>query len=171
MQLGYSQREVARRSGITNTTISLIESGRTSPSLSSLKKILDALEMSLSEFFADNLEIDRRKEFYRADELTLVAHGKGLDVLQVGKDLAPNEIQMLVGRYAPGADTGAEMLVHEGEEVGVIAAGRFEVTVGETTITLNKGDAFRFNSLIPHRFRNISEEEGVIIRASAIPSI
>ncbi len=33
-----SQRELARRSGVTNATISLIEQNRVSPSVSSLKK-------------------------------------------------------------------------------------------------------------------------------------
>lgn len=170
-KLSLSQRELARRSGITHTTISLIESGRISPSLSSLKKVLDAMDMNLSEFFADNLQMSRRKAFFRADSLTLVAQGKGLDVFQVGEAIKADMLQMLIGHYRPGADTGEEMLRHEGEEIGVIAAGRFEVTVGDTTIVLDTGDAFHFDSTIPHRFRNVSDVEGVIIRAGTVPSI
>ena len=36
-----SQRELAKRSGVTNATISLIEQNKVSPSVSSLKKVLD----------------------------------------------------------------------------------------------------------------------------------
>lgn len=38
-----SQRELARRSGVTNATISLIEQNRVSPSISSLKKLLEGI--------------------------------------------------------------------------------------------------------------------------------
>jgi hypothetical protein len=38
-------------------------------------------------------------------------------------------------------------------------------------LVLETGDAFQFNSMNPHRFRNISDEEGVIIRAGTTPSI
>ncbi len=40
---GLSQRELAKRAGVTNGMISLIEQGRVSPSVASLKKVLDGL--------------------------------------------------------------------------------------------------------------------------------
>ena len=40
---GLSQRELAKRVGVTNSTISLIEQNKVSPSISSLKKVLDKL--------------------------------------------------------------------------------------------------------------------------------
>ena len=49
---GLSQRELARRAGVTNATISLIESDRTNPSVGSLKRVLDGIPMGLAEFFA-----------------------------------------------------------------------------------------------------------------------
>lgn len=170
-QFGYSQRELARRAGMTHTAISLIENGRISPSLSSLKMILDAVEMTLSEFFADNLDLDRRRQFFRAGELRLVAKGRGLSVFQVSDAVAAESMQVLVGRYEPGGDTGEDMLRHEGEEIGVIASGTFEVTVDGKTVVLEPGDAFHFNSMLPHRFHNVSDTEGVIIRAGTLSSI
>ena len=52
---GLSQRELARRAGVTNGLISLIEQNRVSPSVSSLKKVLDGVPMSLAEFFTLDL--------------------------------------------------------------------------------------------------------------------
>ena len=51
-QLGLSQRELARRSGVTNGMISLIEQDKASPSVALLKKVLVGIPMSLAEFFA-----------------------------------------------------------------------------------------------------------------------
>src|SRR6187549_470695 len=64
-----SQRELATRSGVTNSTISLIESNQMNPSVGALKRILDGLPMGLAEFFAIEPEI-KQKAFYRSDELT-----------------------------------------------------------------------------------------------------
>ena len=51
-----SQRELARRAGITNSTISLIESNQTNTSVGALKRILDGIPIGLAEFFARNRE-------------------------------------------------------------------------------------------------------------------
>ena len=42
---GLSQRELAKRAGVTNGMISLIEQNRVSPSVSSLRKVLDGIPM------------------------------------------------------------------------------------------------------------------------------
>ena len=65
---GLSQRELAKRAGVTNGLISMIEQNRSSPSVASLKRILDAVPMTFSDFFS--LEYaGREKLFYKAGEL------------------------------------------------------------------------------------------------------
>src|SRR6185312_12967760 len=65
---GMSQRELARRAGVTNGLISLIEQNRVSPSISSLTKVLDGVPMTLAEFFALDLTAVPQA-FFGADEL------------------------------------------------------------------------------------------------------
>ena len=65
---GLSQRELAKRAGVTNGTISLIEQNRVSPSISSLKKVLDGIPMSLAEFFTLDLRTNPQV-FYAREEL------------------------------------------------------------------------------------------------------
>src|SRR5947209_19173951 len=65
---GLSQRELARRAGVTNGLISLIEQNRVSPSVGSLKKVLDGFPMSLAEFFTLDPG-DAPQTFFVADEL------------------------------------------------------------------------------------------------------
>ncbi len=71
---GISQRELAKRCGVTHSSLSLIEQGKVSPSVSSLKKILDAIPMSVGDFFTMDLE-SRDQVFYSADELADVGSG------------------------------------------------------------------------------------------------
>src|SRR3954451_15174944 len=105
-----SQRELAKRSGVTNSTISLIESNQMNPSVGALKRILDGLPMGLAEFFA--IEPERpRKAFYRADELTEIGK-KPISYRQVGDTMFGRSLQILKERYEPGSDTGRVPLTH-----------------------------------------------------------
>jgi Predicted transcriptional regulators len=73
---GLSQRELARRVGVTNSTISLIEQNKVSPSVSSLKKVLDGIPISLADFFTLDLDPGPPEQpFYAADELPDVGNG------------------------------------------------------------------------------------------------
>ena len=151
-QKGLSQRELARLSGVNNGTISLIEQNKISPSVSSLKRLLDTVSMSLGEFFSDGEE-QREKRFFKAAELTEFESGNVM-FRQVGANVRDRKLQILCERYLPRGDTGEAMLGHAGEEGGVVLKGTLEVTVGEEKVLLTAGDAYYFDSSIPHRFRN-----------------
>ena len=165
---GPSQRELAKRAGVTNGLISLIEQNRVSPSVSSLKKVLDGIPMSIAEFFTLDLSASPQV-FYRGEELTNL--GDAEVALRLVAARRPNRaMSVMHERYAPGADTGAEMLRHEGEEGGVVVSGRIELTVGGETRQLGPGDAYYFTSAIPHRFRNTGTEPCEIVSASTPPT-
>ncbi|MDX1609089.1 MAG: cupin domain-containing protein [Halofilum sp. (in: g-proteobacteria)] len=168
-QHGLSQRELARRAGVTHASISLIESERVSPSIASLKKVLDGLPMSLAEFFTLDIETPRRV-FYRADELPDVGSGD-IAFHLVGAERQQRAMTVLHEVYQPGADTGETMLVHDGEEGGVVVRGEIELTVAGDSRRLGPGDGYYFESRLPHRFRNPGDEPCEIISANAPPSL
>jgi transcriptional regulator with XRE-family HTH domain len=165
---GLSQRELARRADVTNGTISLIEQGEVSPSIASLKKVLSGFPMPLADFFSPVLVTEQPKFFPRA-ELTVIADGD-VRYCQVGRDLKDSALQMLHEEYAPGADTGKEMLSHAGEESGMVVAGQIEITVGGKTFLVGPGDAYYFNCRLPHRFRNRGKVACVLISACTPPT-
>lgn len=166
MQL--SQRQLARQSGVANATISQIEARKLNPTVSMLKKVLDGFPISLSEFFADEFEI-RDRVFFRAEELTEIADG-GVSYRQVGANLSEHAIQFMQERYQPGSGTGKHAITHKGEECGIILRGRLEVTVGEQSAVLKKGDAYYFRSDQPHRFHNPGNEICELITACTPPT-
>jgi transcriptional regulator with XRE-family HTH domain len=165
---GLSQRALARRASVSNATISLIEHGRTDPSLGLLKRILDAMGVSFAEFFSPHSGAPE-KFFYTRDELSEIGSGP-ISYRQVGGDLLDSKLQILHERYRPGADTGQSLLSHEAEEGGIVLQGRLEVTVADQVRTLSAGDAYRFNSRLPHRFRNTGSEDCIVVSACTPPS-
>ena len=165
---GLSQRELAKRAGVTNGTISLIEQNRVSPSISSLKKVLDGIPMSLAEFFTVDLRTSPQV-FYTGDELTDLGDANVSLRLVAAKRLN-RSMAIMHERYRPGADTGTDMLSHKGEEGGVVISGHIELTVGGQMRVLGPGDAFYFDSGVPHRFQNPGPEVCEIISASTPPT-
>jgi len=163
-----SQRELAKRTGVTNSTISLIESNSANPSVGALKRILDGIPIGLAEFFA--FEPERpRKAFYRSDELTEIGKGS-ISYRQIGDNLFGRSLQILKECYQPGAYTGKVPLVHEGEEGGIVLSGRLEVTVDDERRVLGPGDAYYFESRRPHRFRCVGPVACEVISACTPPT-
>lgn len=167
-RFGLSQRGLATRADVTNGMISLIEKNRSSPSVATLKKVLDVFPMSLAEFFASG-QAEKPAIFYRADELVEIGGG-AISYRQVGSSLQGKALQLLHERLQPGADTGSAMLRHDGEEGGVVVRGEVELTVGSATRVLRAGDAYAFESSVPHRFRNLGGEACEIVSACTPPS-
>ena len=163
-----SQRELAKRAGVTNSTISLIESNQTNPSVGALKRILDGFPIGLAEFFA--LEPERpQRPFYRANELVEIGKGP-ISYLQIGDSLFGRALQILKERYEPGSDSGRIPLSHDGEEGGIVLCGRLEVTVDGERAILGPGDAYYFESRRPHRFRCVGETPCELVSACTPPS-
>jgi len=164
---GLSQRELARRAGLTHGTIGSIERDAISPSVGSLRKILDSFPMTLSEFFALNPEIETQV-FFSQDELMEVGGG-GISLRQVGHNLKNRPLQLLLERYEPGAETAKAPYSHVGDEGGVVIQGQVEVTVGGSTRVLGPGDGYLFSSRLPHKFRNVGKGVAVVVSANTPP--
>lgn len=172
-----SQRDLAARAGLTNGAISLIEQNKSSPSVASLKRLLDALPMTMSDFFTEVEDTGTPKYFYAASEFTelspqeigLGAGAARVSLRQLG-NASNHALQVLHETYPAGADTGPDLLSHEGEEAGVVVAGIIEITVADQVRVLNPGEGYIFDSRLPHRFRNIGDAPCVIVSACTPPT-
>ncbi|MCG6883924.1 MAG: cupin domain-containing protein [Silicimonas sp.] len=172
-----SQRDLATRAGLTSGAISMIEQNKSSPSVSSLKALLDAIPMTLSEFFQEVENAGPPKYFYSTSEFIELSPqeiglGDGaarLSLRQLG-NASEHSLQILHENYPPKTDTGPDLLSHEGEEAGIVISGIIEITVDDQVRVLNPGEGYLFDSRLPHRFRNIGDRPCVIISACTPPS-
>lgn len=173
---GMSQRQLAEASGVPHGQISMIETNRSSPSVASLRKILGGLTVSMSEFFEPDAPLSKAVFFKPHEMLDLTTRlystlgdPRGKITLQQVGDAKAHNLQILHERYDPGADTGEAMLDHTSHEGGIVIAGELEVTVGDSSLVLKAGDSYLFNSSQPHRFRNISDREAIVVSACTPP--
>jgi transcriptional regulator with XRE-family HTH domain len=165
---GLTQRNLARRAGLSHTTIAKIERGDISPTIASLQKIVASFNLPVTALISGEPD-ETDRIFFKREDLSIFPFGKYV-MRQVGADLRRHALQMMEDTYEPGADTGEAMLSHAGEEAGIVIRGRLEVTVGNRTRVLGPGEAYFFESRIPHRFRNPGKQRCVVVAASTPPS-
>lgn len=179
MRLGaeMSQRQLAEQAGVPHAQISILEQNKSSPSVSTLRKILGGLGVSMADFFEPERPAQEGPFFGAGQLLDLTSKlwisaddrpvGR-IALKQIG-DARAHNLQILHETYEPGADTGETYLQHRSTEGGIVVAGEVEVTVGNEVQVLKAGESYLFDSRVPHRFRNLSDEIAVVISACTPP--
>ncbi len=146
-------RDVARRSGLTESFVSQVERARVNPSVASLQSIAQALGTPLGRLF-DESEPPTGRVVRRAQRAKLSYPGlKATDYL-LSPDLS-GRLEVIWAEAGPGGGSGEDLYQHEGEEECVVVIkGRMEIWVGHERYLLAPGDAITFSSRIPHRWKN-----------------
>jgi len=164
---GLSVYALAQRCGLTRSFISKVEKGQASPSISSLKKITNSLEIPINSLFEDKNSSDiiitnskQRRIFYNpTSKITY-------------EFLFPNprsrSIDVYFFRLKPGGKSN--FYTHDGEECGSIIQGTMKITIGDKEYILKPGDSIYFKSTIPHKWENGSKEEVLGFWAVSPPS-
>jgi len=159
---GLSQRELARRAGVTNSNISMIEQGQISPAVGSLARLLDAIPISLAQFFALDSSspeggIVRAGSAARTEYPDL---GLTVETLPVSGGV-PSVLERYC--FAVGADTGAAPQRLPQARAGWIVSGELELTLGVRCYTLTAGDAFHLPTGQLFRARNVTDQPTVVM--------
>ncbi len=172
-----SQRQLAERADMPHAQISVIEQNKSSPSVSTLRKILSGLDMTMADFFDSERRTPTGPFFGAGDLQDLTGKLHALDTTdptgrmsfrQIG-DARRHNLQLLHEVYETGADTGESRLAHFSNEGGFVIEGALEVSVGDDVRVLGPGESYLFDSRIPHRFRNVHGGRTVVISACTPP--
>lgn len=166
---GLSQRQLAKRAGVTNATISLIEQEAHAPSLASLHRILSAIPISIADFFAIAVS-QKNALFYDAADLAVVSRGAA-DLRVLGSERRDKQLQLFIERYAPGAGTGDEPIVYDGETAAVVIKGTIEVEAGGEVRAIKAGGGYQLFGRVPYRLRNIGNTVAIVACACTPPII
>jgi transcriptional regulator with XRE-family HTH domain len=167
VRAGLSQRELARRLGLSASLISQLESGQSRPSVGTLYSIVTELGVSLDQVI-------------RGSELAGAVGGDGdgaepkpvvhpgeraaieLDSGVRWEELAAHRedgVDFLEAIYeVGGASTPDRSLMrHHGREYGYVVSGTLGIQIGFQEHELHPGDSVAFDSTVPHRLFNMGE--------------
>lgn len=160
MESGLTQEELANRAYLTKGFISQLERDLTSPSISTLKSILDVLGMDLAEFFSDFQDTSAIGYSRRRAPSTVSTEDRAVFFLlprATGRLMDP-----VLVRLAPGVRTPEEN-AHSGEEFGFILKGRILLWLDKQNYKLKNGDCFYFKSSIRHWVENIGHNDAEVL--------
>jgi transcriptional regulator with XRE-family HTH domain len=153
---GLSIRALAEASGLSVNTLSLIENGRTSPSVSTLQRVSAALDVPITAFFETDTPVccvahTKTQQRPRAR----FEHGT-LEDLSGG--LPDRAVQPFLVTLAPHSGSGSEVIVHTGYEFVFCLVGHLTYTVEDREYALDPGDSLLFESHLPHSWYNAEVE-------------
>ncbi|MDK2979991.1 MAG: hypothetical protein PWQ55_338 [Chloroflexota bacterium] len=180
-ELGFSMRELARRTGLSASFISQVENKRTNVSLDSLRLIAEQLDISIHHFFSEPAQdaayttaaANNENDPDAAGEMQyspIVRAGArpqlhfpdlGVDYELLVKDLTHN-MEPIFGRLSPGSGNIARRLRKPTEEFIFVLVGQLLVGLKDKEYILNPGDSIYFEGNDLNKLTCASEDSDVV---------
>jgi transcriptional regulator with XRE-family HTH domain len=158
--LGFSLRDLGAASGLSASSLSQIERGMVSPTLSTLTAIAQALHVPLFDFFAgssrDSVVLKKGRH------LCLKLPESNIEYELLSRQGSAS-IAVMRARLQAGHSVYDQPQSHPQEECLLVLQGQVQVWLGGEIILLGRHDSLNFDANTPHRFTAVGEEEAEYI--------
>lgn len=161
---GLTLEELASRSELTKGFLSQVERNLTSPSISSLEDILEALGTDLAHFFSETRQeqvIFSAKDWFEDQQEDRL-------IQWVVPNAQKNAMEPILLTLAPQASY--EQPAYDGQEFGYLLAGRLSLSISGQELTLHHGETFYMNGDRPHTLTNIGTRPAVLLWITTPPA-
>jgi transcriptional regulator with XRE-family HTH domain len=150
-----SIRSLAELSGLNVNTLSMIENGKTSPSVSTLQQLASALTVPITAFFETDM-IKNNVSYQKKGQRPQAAFAYGT-LADLGAGLTLHGGKPLLVTLEPKANSGPTPIVHTGHEFVFCLEGRLSYTIEDHNYLLDPGDSLLFEAHLPHFWQNVGE--------------
>src|SRR5918997_3623074 len=155
---GLTLEALATAAGISRATLSNLERGEHSPSLTAATNVAGALRVSLAELLGDE---DRRPvvTIPKAERLVVNDPATGIERQLLSPAFAGRGIEFIRVTLQPFTATDDLRPYHPPiDKYVLVEAGTLWVVFGPEAPLFQGGDAFYFRASVSHRFENASQE-------------
>jgi len=150
-----SIRSLSELCGLAVNTLSLIENGKTSPSVKTLSKIANALELPITAFFDSSAA---RSDIGFTEKSARISieydYGKYIDL---GSQKTSHPIGPFLIHLSAKGNTEIKLITHPGYEFAFCLTGSLEYLIQNKSYRLEYRDSLLFDATIPHYWHNPSE--------------
>ncbi|MEW6402967.1 MAG: cupin domain-containing protein [Chloroflexota bacterium] len=147
-----SIRALAEVSGLSVNTLSLIENGKTSPSVNTLQQLAQSLNVPITAFF-ENEESKRRVAYQKAGQRQQIDFAQGqMERLSAGLPHMGSE--PFITHLEPGANSGSAAVIFAGRQFIYCLEGHITYIIEGEVYPLAPGDSLIFDAYTPHSWRN-----------------
>jgi DNA-binding response OmpR family regulator/mannose-6-phosphate isomerase-like protein (cupin superfamily) len=150
---GIKIKQLSARSGLTESSISMIENAKISPSMTTIHKIAVALSIHPIELF----EIEKHKKWTitrKAERTRLQFANEDNSLESLIKDGRSSKNEIFISHLGPTQKSFEEPITHMGHKFGYVLSGSIEVEIGNEKVRLNEGDSIFFEAVIPHLWKS-----------------
>lgn len=161
-------RQLAGKVGCTDAYLSQVENGRVSPSISSLKKIADALQTKITDFFVE-AENDEPVVLSPNQRVTLTLDRWNATIQSLVRNPKNKRMQPFFTTIQPGGGSHG-LYSHVGEECGLVLKGELEIDLNGIVYKVKENESFYYNSIEPHSWMNRTDAETVVIWVISPPT-
>jgi transcriptional regulator with XRE-family HTH domain len=155
-----TQEELASRADLTKGYISQLENDATSPSIATLKDIIDVFGVSMQEFFSET--VDEEIVFGKDSRVQASDDDDGIKVELLVPGAQNREMDPVLVTLVPGEEM-KEQPFHEGEEFGYVLLGKVQLKLDEKIYIIKKDECFYFTSDKKHAVKNIGKGAAKIL--------
>lgn len=158
---GWTLKQMAETSGLNINTLSLVEKGKTSPSIYTLQKLATALGVPIKEFF-EPAEPVKPIIFTQHSERPYVLSEKAV-INNLGKGLTSSTLEPFVLKMDKYATSGGRTLIHSGYEFVYCLTGKILYYIQEVEYILTPGDSLLFSAQLGHHWENAHDGESELL--------
>lgn len=156
--------ELADRSELTKGFLSQVERNRTSPSISTLEDILEALGTNLAQFFKE----DEQEQVVFGKEDYFVSQRDGHIIEWIVPNAQKNEMEPIVLTLPKGGKSEV-LRAHHGEEFGYVLKGTIRLVIGQEVYLIKAKETFYLNHASSHFLENAGNKEAKVLWITTPP--
>lgn len=160
--------DLAKMTNLSAGYLSNVERGINSPTIESLRKIVNALSTTFIELFREQKK--DKKIIRKSERIKLIKTTNDKVLYELLSPTEDKKMEAMLQTLQTGEGSGNRQYSHIGEEFCYVIKGKMVFTLGQKDYTLKEGDAIYFDSFIPHKNTNIGETECISIWVVTPPS-
>ncbi|SFB06968.1 helix-turn-helix domain-containing protein [Selenomonas ruminantium] len=153
--------QLSERSGVSKVMLSQIEKGEGNPTINTIWKVANGLEVDYSQLIAPPAP---KVQIVRGAELPLQEDDNGLFQAKCYfPATASRRFDVFMAKIMPDESHFSEGHSPRTQEYVLVHQGSLEAIIDKDRFVLEKGDAVCFDCTRPHRFSNQGEEPVVFL--------
>jgi len=160
LQKGLTLKEVSERTELSISFISQVERGTTSLAITSLKKIADALNIKITEFFDE--EPNKNYLVKISEQKPFKIEGSAFTYARLNGDFTGRTLEPMMVTLSPNQKQSPSY-GHPGEEFYYLLKGFVIFNLDGKEYVLREGDSIHFPSTCQHSVENPINEESILL--------
>ncbi|RPJ11112.1 MAG: helix-turn-helix domain-containing protein [Deltaproteobacteria bacterium] len=166
---GMTLKQLASRAGCTDAYLSQLERGHANPSITTLKKIAQALRVKVVDFFLEPEQEENDVVLSEQERVDINFKQGDAKIQMLVRNIRNKRMQPFYTTIEPGGGSKGSY-AHIGEECGIVLRGKLEINLKGKAYVVGKNESFYFSSQKPHSWSNPGKKTTVVIWVVSPPT-